>query len=364
MTIGSIIKTLEALAPPALQESYDNAGLLTGRPDWQCTGVLCCLDAVEAVIDEAVEKNCNLVVAHHPIVFSGIKKINGNNYVERTLIKAIKQDIAIYAIHTNLDNVLHGVNGMIAKKLGLTRLQLLAPKERQLEKLYFFVPPEYAEKVRSAIFAAGGGEIGNYRECSFSATGKGTFLPGNNAQPFTGEIGVRHEAEELKIEILYPFYLKNKILAALKENHPYEEVAYETISLNNLHQGVGAGITGQFQEALDEADFLRKLKTVFNLAIVRHTAPLGKKVKKVSICGGAGSFLTKAAINSGSDAYVSADIKYHEFFDADGKILLADIGHYESEQFTIDLLQHVLQEKIPNFAVLKTAINTNPVHYL
>ncbi|MCD2421284.1 Nif3-like dinuclear metal center hexameric protein [Niabella pedocola] len=364
MTIGSIIKILEHIAPPALQESYDNAGLLTGRPDWQCTGILCCLDAVETVVEEAIEKNCNLVVAHHPIVFSGLKKINGNNYVERTLIKSIKQDIAIYAIHTNLDNVLQGVNGKIAEKLGLTNLQILAPKERQLEKLYFFVPPEYAEKVRSAIFAAGGGEIGNYRECSFSATGKGTFLPGDDAQPFTGEIGVRHEAEELKMEILYPFYLRNKIITALRESHPYEEVAYETITLNNLHQGVGSGITGEFQETLDETDFLRKLKEVFHLPMVRHTTLLGKKVKKVSICGGAGSFLTKAAINSGSDAYISADIKYHEFFDADGKILLADIGHYESEQFTIELLQHVLQEKIPNFAVLKTAINTNPVHYL
>ncbi|MBO9594172.1 MAG: Nif3-like dinuclear metal center hexameric protein [Niabella sp.] len=364
MTIGSIIKILEHIAPPALQESYDNAGLLTGRPDWQCTGILCCLDAVETVVDEAIEKNCNLVIAHHPIVFSGLKKINGNNYVERTLIKAIKQDIAIYAIHTNLDNVLHGVNGKIAEKLGLTNLQILAPKERQLEKLYFFVPPEYAEKVRAAIFAAGGGEIGHYRECSFAATGKGTFLPGNDAQPFSGEIGVRHEAEELKIEILYPFYLKNKILTALRENHPYEEVAYETIALNNLHQEIGSGITGEFQEALEETDFLRKLKAVFNLSVVRHTALRGRKIKKVSICGGAGSFLTKTAINSGSDAYISADIKYHEFFDADGKILLADIGHYESEQFTIELLQHVLQEKIPNFAVLKTAINTNPVHYL
>lgn len=364
MTIGSIIKTLETLAPPVLQESYDNAGLLTGRPDWQCTGILCCLDAVEAVIDEAIEKKCNLVVAHHPIVFSGLKKINGNNYVERTLIRAIKQDIAIYAIHTNLDNVLHGVNGKIAEKLGLTNLQILAPKERQLEKLYFFVPPEYAEKVSTAIFAAGGGEIGNYRECSFSTTGKGTFLPGDDARPFTGKIGTRHEAEELKIEILYPFHLKHKILTALRENHPYEEVAYETIALNNLHQGVGAGITGEFREALDEAGFLRKLKAVFNLSTVRHTALLGKEIKKVSICGGAGSFLIKNAINSGSDAYISADIKYHEFFDADGKILLADIGHYESEQFTIELLQHVLQEKIPNFAVLKTAVNTNPVHYL
>ncbi|MBZ4192228.1 Nif3-like dinuclear metal center hexameric protein [Niabella beijingensis] len=364
MTIGSIIEILESIAPAALQESYDNAGLLTGQPNWSCTGVLCCLDTVEAVVDEAIEKGCNLVVAHHPILFSGLKKINGNNYVERTIIKALKNDIAIYAIHTNLDNVLHGVNGRIAAQLGLTNLQLLAPKQQQLEKLYFFVPQEHAEKVRSAIFAAGGGAIGNYRECSFSATGRGTFLPGNDARPFTGETGKRHEAEELKIEILYPFHLRNRILAALRNNHPYEEVAYETITLNNLHQEIGAGITGELPEALEETIFLQRLKSVFDLQVVRHTALLGKKVRKISICGGAGSFLTKAAISSKSDAYITADIKYHEFFDADGKILLADIGHYESEQFTIDLLHHILQEKIPNFAVLKTAVNTNPVHYL
>ncbi|MGJ7029939.1 Nif3-like dinuclear metal center hexameric protein [Niabella hirudinis] len=363
MNIGSIITVLETLAPPALQESYDNAGLLTGQPNWPCTGVLCCLDAIEAVVDEAIEKKCNLVVAHHPIVFSGLKKINGNNYVERTIIKAIKHDIALYAIHTNLDNVLHGVNGMIAQKLGLINLRILAPKEQQLEKLYFFVPPGHAEKVKNAVFNAGGGAIGNYRECSFSTVGQGTFLPESGARPFTGERGKRHEAEEVKIEILYPFYLRNKLLTALRENHPYEEVAYETITLNNLHQETGAGITGEFPEKLEEADFLQLLKSVFGLPLLKHTAPLGKKIGKVSICGGAGSSLTKTAINSGSDAYITSDIKYHEFFDADGKILLADIGHYESEQFTINLLQHILQEKIPNFAVLKTAVNTNPVHY-
>jgi len=364
MTIRSIIEILETVAPPALQESYDNAGLLTGQPDWPCTGILCSLDAMEAVVDEAVEKKCNLVVAHHPIIFSGLKKINGNNYVERTIIKAIKNDIALYAIHTNLDNVLQGVNGMIAQQLGLTNLRVLAPKERQLEKLYFFVPPEHAETVRSAIFEAGGGAIGHYRECSFSATGTGTFLPVSGARPFTGETGKRHEAAELKMEILYPFYLRNKILAALRENHPYEEVAYETIALNNLHQEVGSGITGEFPEPMEETDFLHQLKSVFHLPALRHTPLLGKRIRKVSICGGAGSFLTKAAISSGSDAYITADIKYHEFFDADGRILLADIGHYESEQFTIELLHRILQEKIPNFAVLKTAVNTNPVQYL
>lgn len=364
MTIDSVIQVLETVAPPALQESYDNAGLLTGHPSFECTGILCCLDATEAVISEAIEKQCNLVVAHHPILFSGLKKITGANYVQRALIKAIKNDIAIYAIHTNLDNVIGGVNGKIAQKLGLTNIRILAPKENQLEKLFFFVPPENAAKVKDALFAAGGGKIGNYSECSFSVSGKGSFLPEQHATPYSGEIGKRHEADELKIEILYSGYLRQKMLSALKENHPYEEVAYEIIALENLHQEMGAGITGELEEAMDETDFLQNLKSCFQLPVIKHTPLLGRKIKKVSVCGGAGSFLIKNAIDSKSDVYISSDIKYHEFFDADGKIVIADIGHYESEQFTIELLHHILQEKFLNFAVLKTAVITNPVHYL
>lgn len=364
MKISDITAYLEAIAPPALQESYDNAGLITGQWHWECTGVICCLDAVEDVIDEAVKKNINLVVAHHPIIFSGLKKINGNNYVERTIIKAIKNDIAIYAIHTNLDNITEGVNGMIAKKLGLQHTAILTPKNGQLKKLYFFVPPEHAPNVMNALFDAGGGQIGNYSECSFSVNGTGTFKPNDQANPFSGEAGKREEADELKIEVLFPSWLEGRMIASLQSSHPYEEVAYEVISIDNRHQHVGAGITGELPQALSEADFLQKLKEAFGLKMLKHTAFKGKPVKKVAVCGGAGSFLMKQAIISGSDVYITSDIKYHEFFDAGGHILLADIGHYESEQFTIDLLVTLLEQKFPNFAVLKTGVNTNPVHYL
>ncbi|GAB3428514.1 Nif3-like dinuclear metal center hexameric protein [Niabella aquatica] len=363
MNINQIISYLESIAPAALQESYDNAGLLTGQPDWPCTGVLCCLDATEAIVDEAIEKQCNLIVAHHPIIFSGLKKITGKNYVERTIIKAIKNDIAIYAIHTNLDNSLTGVNGKIAEKLGLKKIRILAPKTRQLCKLYFYVPADHSTTVMNALFEAGAGNIGNYSECSFRVNGTGTFRPNEKAHPFTGEIDKRHEDEELKIEILFPSWLEAKITAVLKANHPYEEVAYEVIPLNNQHQQIGAGITGEWEDAITEDRFMQKLKDIFGLPIIKHTLKTGKPVKKVSICGGAGIFLLKDAINSKSDAYITSDIKYHEYFDADGHILLADIGHYESEQFTIELLTNLLEQKFPNFAVLKTGINTNPVHY-
>lgn len=363
MTINQIISYLETVAPPALQETYDNAGLLTGQKDWKCTGVLCCLDTIEAVVDEAIEKQCNLIVAHHPVIFNGLKKITGKNYIERTIIKAIKNDIAIYAIHTNLDNKINGVNGKIAEKLGLKNLRVLTPKSGQLCKLYFFVPANHAAAVMNALFEAGAGNIGNYSECSFRVNGTGTFRPGDQANPFTGETGKRHEEDELKIEILFPSWLEAKIIAALKANHPYEEVAYEVIGLNNQHQDIGAGVTGEWEEALTEDHFLQKLKDIFHLSAIKHTAKTGRPIKKVSICGGAGIFLIKDAINSKSDAYITGDVKYHEYFDADGHILLADIGHYESEQFTIELLANLLEQKFLNFAVLKTGVNTNPVHY-
>lgn len=363
MKISEVINYLEAVAPPALQEPYDNAGLITGNAQINCSGIICCLDAIEAVIDEAIEKNCNLVIAHHPIIFSGLKKINGKNYIERTIIKAIKNDIAIYAIHTNLDNVIEGVNGMIANKLHLKNHAILSLKPEQLKKLFFFVPPQHAEKVKDAIYEAGGGNIGNYSECGFSAKGTGTFKPNHKANPFIGEKGKRHEADELKIEILFPAWLQTRIIHALINSHPYEEVAYEIVSLDNRHQGIGAGITGELAQPFDETAFLHQLKLIFNLKVIKHTSLLNKEIKKVSVCGGAGIFLLKDAIASKSDVYITSDVKYHDFFDAGQQILLVDIGHYESEQFTIDLLAQKLEQKFPNFAVLKTSVNTNPVHY-
>lgn len=363
MKIQDITNFLESVAPPVLQESYDNAGLLTGNAGWDCTGIITTLDATEEVVLEAIEKKANLVVAHHPIIFGGLKKITGKNYVERTVITAIKNDIAIYAIHTNLDNVLHGVNAAIADKLGLVNRTILQAKNNTLKKLFTFVPVEHAEKLRSAIFAAGAGHISNYSECSFNTKGEGTFKAGKGTNPFTGKIGERHTEEEIKLEMIFPAWLENAILIAMMAAHPYEEVAYDIVSLENQNQQVGSGMVGDLTKPVSEAEFLALLREKFNLTIVRHTPLRGKPVKKVALCGGAGSFLTGAAIAAGADFYVSADIKYHEFFDANARLVIADIGHFESEQFTIDLLFDILRQKFPTFAVLKTGVKTNPVHY-
>ena len=363
MKISEVINHLETIAPPVLQESYDNTGLLTGTGEWQCTGIIIALDATLEVINEAISKGCNMVVAHHPIIFSGIKKLNGKNYVERSIINAIKNDIAIYAIHTNLDNILTGVNARIADKLGLIHRQILVPKQAVLRKLFVFVPTTHAESLRNALFEAGGGHISNYSECSFSSPGKGTFKAGENAHPFAGKMGERHSEDEIKLEIIFPYWLQANLLKAMIKMHPYEEVAYDIISLQNAHETTGSGLIGLLPEPMEEHAFLQFLKQAFNLQIIKHTLLLNKMVTRVAVCGGAGSFLVKEAFNMAADIYETSDMKYHEFFDANSQMVIADIGHFESEQFTIDLLYDILHEKFPTFAVQKTGIKTNPVHY-
>lgn len=363
MKISEIMNCLEQVAPLQLQESYDNAGLITGESGWEVTGVLVTLDATEAVINEAISKKCNLVVAHHPIVFSGLKKINGKTYVERTIIKAIKNDIAIYAIHTNLDNVQQGVNQKIAEKLGLINTKILQPKGGLLNKLVTFVPHASLEQVKEAIFAAGAGNIGNYDGCSFTVTGNGTFRGNENSNPAAGKPGQQHTEPESRLETIFPSYLKNKVLNALFQAHPYEEVAYDIYPLENQWNNIGAGLIGDLQEPMEAMNFLKHLKIKMNTASIRYTE-VDKPIRKVALCGGAGSFLLRQAISAGADAYVSADFKYHEFFDAENKVMIADIGHYESEFFTKELLKEIILEKFPTFAVLLSEINTNPIKYI
>ncbi|MBK7440195.1 MAG: Nif3-like dinuclear metal center hexameric protein [Bacteroidetes bacterium] len=364
MTIQDIVSYLETIAPLSLQEGYDNAGLLTGNRKTEVTGALICLDSLESVIDEAITLNCNLVIAHHPIIFGGLKRLNGNNYIERTIIKAIKHDIAIYAIHTNLDNVRHGVNAKIAEKLGLISTRVLSPKQGILKKLVTFAPVANAGDVRFALFEAGGGHIGHYDHCSFSVEGTGTFRGDATTNPYVGTIGEDHFENEERIEVIFPSYLQSKLLAALIKVHPYEEVAYDIYSLDNKFQDVGAGLVGVYETPMEEMEFLQKLKQTMQCGAVRHTKLSGKPVRKVALCGGSGAFLLKDAIAAGADVYVSADFKYHEFFDADSRLVIADIGHYESEQYTIELISDLLMKKFATFAVHLSKINTNPINYL
>jgi dinuclear metal center YbgI/SA1388 family protein len=363
MQIKEIIEVLEAWAPPVLQESYDNAGLIIGNQGAEISGVLVTLDVTEEVVEEAINKKCNMIVAHHPIIFKGLKRITGKNYVERTVIKAIKNDIAIYAIHTNLDNVKHGVNAKIAEKLGLSNLQILEPKSPILLKLITFVPHEFAEQVKQALFAAGAGHIGNYDQCSFTTQGTGTFRAKDGSAPFLGQIGQQHQEPETRIEIILPTYLTSKVLSALLATHPYEEVAYDLVPLANQTNEVGSGMVGELPEPMNEQAFLTHLKNSLQIENVRYTSFSGA-IKKVALCGGAGSFLVQAAKSSGAQAFVTADVKYHEFFDAEQSLMIADVGHYESEFFTKELIQQQILKKFPTFAVLLTDIHTNPIKYI
>jgi dinuclear metal center YbgI/SA1388 family protein len=363
VTIKDVVRYLETIAPLSLQENYDNAGLIAGNFSEEVKGVLLSLDCTEEIISEAITNKCNLVISHHPIVFQGLKKLNGKNYIERAVIKAIRNEIAVYAIHTNLDNVIDGVNKKIGEKLGLTNLKILSPKKNELRKLVTFCPDEHAEKIRGALFDAGCGRIGNYDECSFNIQGSGTFRALDGANPFVGEKGSRHTEPEVRIESVFQAHLEGKIIKALFASHPYETVAYDIYSLENYNQEIGSGMIGDLNPEMDEKEFLKRLKTSMLTGCVRHTALLNKNVKKVAICGGSGSFLLEDAVRYGADFFVTADYKYHQFFDADKRIVIADIGHYESEQFTSELLKELLVRNFSTFAVRLTELVTNPVQY-
>lgn len=363
MILKTIIEEIERFAPLAYQESYDNCGLLTGNKDQEVTGAILCLDCIETVVDEAIKKKCNLIIAHHPIIFSGLKKLNGNNYIERTIIKAIQNNIAIYACHTNLDNVKLGVNKKIADKLGLINQQILSPKKSLLKKLVTFVPSSHLQIVRESLFNAGAGNIGNYSDCSFIMEGEGSFKPNEMANPFSGTNGKLSLENETRLEVIFETINEWQILTALKQNHPYEEIAYDIYQLENTYQNIGSGMTGELPNSMSEKEFLEQIKSVFMVKFIKHTSFLNKTIKKVALCGGSGSFLLKNAINSKSDIYISSDFKYHEFFDAENKILVTDIGHYETEQYTPEIFYDIISNKFPTFASYLTETNTNPVNY-
>ncbi|GAB5418155.1 MAG: Nif3-like dinuclear metal center hexameric protein [Crocinitomicaceae bacterium] len=363
MQIREITSYLESLAPISSQESYDNSGLIVGAPTSEVTNVLISLDCIESTIDEAIEKGCELIIAHHPIVFRGLKKLNGKNYIERTVLKAIKNDIAIYAIHTNLDNYRFGVNHEIGQRIGLSNTKVLQPKREVLSKLICYIPMEHSEKVSQAIFDAGAGSIGDYDECGFQTNGQGTFRPNNAAKPFIGAAGERSSVEEVKFEAVCSNHKLSQVVSAMIAVHPYEEVAYEVFPMLNTNNFEGSGMVGDLEKPMETREFLERIKKTFNCSVIRHTEIVHKTIKKVAYCGGAGSFLLDAAKRSGAEIFITGDYKYHEFFDAEEEIIIADIGHYESEQFTSNRIAEILTEKFATFAVHLTAVNTNPINY-
>ena len=363
MTIREITTAIEEIAPLKYAEDFDNVGLLVGSYTDEVSGVLVTLDTLENVVDEAIAKKCSLIISFHPIIFSGLKKINGANYVERVILKAIKNNIAIYATHTALDNSIKGVSAKMAEVLDLHNTQILIPKKGLIKKLTTYVPNSDAEKVRKALHNAGAGDIGNYSDCSFNIEGQGTYRGNENSKPTIGEKGKLHQENETFISVIFEKHLESNILKSLFKAHPYEEVAYDIVTTDNTHQHIGMGMTGELKESMSETDFLNVLKDRFNLKSIRHSKLLNKSIKKVAVLGGSGAFAIETAKHSGADIYISSDFKYHEFYKAENRLILADIGHYESEQFTKNLLVDYLTKKFRNFAVVLSEINTNPINY-
>jgi len=368
--IKHITQQIEEFCPLTYAEDFDNVGLLVGNSEQSVTGVLVTLDCLETTIDEAIQNNCNLIVSFHPIIFKGLKKLNGSNYVEKVVIKAIKNDIAIYAVHTALDNSFMGVSAKMAEVIGLQNTRILLPQKGHLKKLTTYVPESAAEGIRQALFDCGAGNIGHYSHCSFNMKGEGTYLGNENANPLIGTKGKLERVGEIFISVIFEKHCEAKILKTLIETHPYEEVAYDIVSLDNVHERIGMGMTGDLETEMDVKAFLDLLKNTFHSKVIRHSEILKKTVQRVAVLGGSGSFAIDRAIKSGADIYVTSDLKYHDFYKAEGKILLADIGHYESEQFTKNILVDFLTKKITNFApallggrIILSKHNTNPINY-
>jgi dinuclear metal center YbgI/SA1388 family protein len=363
MKVKEIITLLEEFAPLAYAEDFDNTGLLVGDQEAKVTGILVTLDTLEAVVAEAIEKKCNLIVSFHPILFKGLKKLTGANYVQRVVQKAIKNDIHIFAIHTALDNSFEGVNAQICNTLELVHKKILIPQKQTIKKLITYAPSQAVEGIKKALFSVGGGTIGNYQECSFTSQGISTFKGNEHSNPVMGKKGVTQTFPEMTIAMTFAKHLEKRILSALLDSHPYEEVAYEITTLENTNQHIGMGMIAELQNPMDEDAFLMYLKEKMNTKCIRHSKKIHKPIKKVAVLGGSGSFAINDAIAQGADVYISSDLKYHDFYTAENKILLADIGHYESEQYTKELLHTYLTKKITNFAVVLSQINTNPISY-
>lgn len=364
MVVSEVIKIIEDFAPPALAESFDNVGLMVGDKSMRVRGILLTLDVFEESVDEAVERGLNLIITHHPLIFSPLKSLTGKNYIERVIIRAIKQGVAIYSAHTNIDSVSGGVSFKLGEKLGLGNMRVLCPVKNNLLKLVIYSPVNYSNSIRKALADTDSGSIGAYDSCSFSSMGEGRFRALSGAKPFVGEINNLHTEREERIETIIQRHKLASTLAVLRRVHPYEEMAYDVLPLENIDPSVGLGVVGEFEEEMSLHDFLGGVKRILDIPAIKYSKPVKNMIKRVALCGGAGASFISDAIGSGADIYITGDLKYHDYFIPEGRITIADVGHFESEQFTLDIFYDVLIKKITNFTVCKTALNCNPINYL
>jgi dinuclear metal center YbgI/SA1388 family protein len=363
MKLKEFTSYLDSVIPLSFQEDYDNAGLQVGQPHQEISSAIICLDVTEEVIAEAIATHCDLIVSHHPLIFKGIKSLTGKTFTERILSEALKNDITIYSAHTNLDMVSNGVSKKMAEKIGLKKVTVLAPIEKTLLKLVTYIPESHFEVVTTAIFEAGAGVTGNYDNCGFSIKGTGSFRGNEKTKPFRGQKGKIHLENEIRFETVLFAHLRDKVISALLNSHPYEEVAYDLYALENINIEIGSGCVGLLDKPVSENDFLDLISGVFGARGIRFSKLTGKNISKVALCGGSGASLLTNAINSGADVFLTADIKYHDFFKTENKILLVDAGHFETEKFSVEILKDLIIKKFPKFAVRFSETNTNPINY-
>lgn len=361
--LRTLLACIEQWAPFSWQESYDNAGLILGDPDRNVTEALVCFDVTPEVVDEAVRIGAGLIVSHHPAIFKGIKRINPASRLGYMIKQSLCHDIAWCALHTNLDNTLNGVNSYLCEQLGLKDVQPLAPLQDIYGKLQVYVPEAYAEKLRQALAEAGCGAGARYDACSYSSRGEGRFRAGSQAHPFSGQIGELHCEAECKIECLYPLHKTRQVLDVLRTNHPYEEPAFDLLPLRNEATGQGAGAIGNLQESMQETELLDKLKELTGTHCIRHSGFRGRKIRRIALCGGSGGSFIGNACARQADAYITGDLKYHDFADAGSGTWLVDIGHFESEKFAMELIFRFIRKNFPNFAVSISEQARNPVSF-
>lgn len=363
MKISEITGAIEKYAPLWLQEEWDNAGLQVGDTDREATGAVLCVDATEAIVDEAIDRGVNLVISHHPLLFRGLKRITGRTATERIVAKALKHDIAIYSAHTNMDSAPGGVSWATGRRAGLTAMRTLVPQQGRLMKLAVFVPSAYSNAVSEALWNAGAGRMGNYDRCAYMTDGRGTYRPLPGADPAIGTVGQSHTEAETRIEVVFPTAISGRVVQAMLKAHPYEEPAFDLIPLANDITSAGLGVIGSLKTPMPASEYIAWVKQALGIGAIPYAGDARRMVHRVALCGGAGAEFIGNAIAAGADLYMCGDLKYHDFTTHADSIVLADIGHYESEQCTKEIFYDIIQKNFPNFATYYAEEDKNPISY-
>ncbi|MBI4536287.1 MAG: Nif3-like dinuclear metal center hexameric protein [Ignavibacteriae bacterium] len=368
MTVREIQDVIEHWAPREIAWGQDNVGLQIGNPASRLLGILIALDVTEKIITEARRHRANLIISHHPLLFKAPRSITPRNQVGRCIDALVKSGIALYSAHTNLDFAHGGTSWAIAEALGLTAVDFLYKPYKVQRKIVTFVPTDHVDRVAVAMAEAGAGRIGNYDNCSFRMLGTGTFKANERANPVVGSKNVLEKVAETRLEMVVDQWLVPGVLKALKQAHPYEEVAHDVYPTENESDAFGMGIIGMLVRPMTLKSLLALIKKKLGARALRCTGSLNHKVSRIAACGGSGSELLDEAVRARADAFITADVKYHTFHDANGRIALIDAGHYETEHLVVQTMAKKLAQEMRRMRihvpVFASRTSTNPIVYV